>query len=92
MLASLPLGDHPLGELILGCIKRLESREVNLNFDLPDLSTEVKLVQSQPVSSGQYGDVYLAKYGDSDMVTVRVLKNVSPANARSYKVCPNSRL
>jgi hypothetical protein len=63
---------------------------VNINFDLPDLSTEVKLVQSQPVSSGQFGDVYLAKYGGCELVTVRVLKNISPADTRAYKVCPGS--
>lgn len=88
VLTSLPLDNQSLSELILGSIRRLESREVNINFDLPDLSTEVKLVQSQPVSSGQFGDVYLARHGESDLVTVRVLKNVSPTDTRAYKVCP----
>lgn len=87
VLASLPSGNHSLSELILGSIRRLESRGVNINFDLPDLSAEVELVQSQPVSSGQFGDIYLAKHRGSDLVTVRVLKGVSPADTRAYKVC-----
>lgn len=85
VLSSLPSETTSLKELILGCLKGLEDRDVEINLDLPDLSDEIKLVQSQPVSSGQYGDVYLAKRGNS-LVSVRVLKTFNPSDTRGYKV------
>ena len=84
-LTSLPSENSSLKELILGCLERLEDKEEDINFDVPDLSDEIKLVQSQPVSSGQYGDVYLAKRVN-ELVSVRVLKTISTADTRGLKV------
>lgn len=84
VLDALPSESSSLRELILGCLKNLEDREVDLNLDIPDLSDEISLLHSQPVSSGQYGDVYLAKRGN-DLVAVRILKTLHGSDVRGHK-------
>jgi hypothetical protein len=85
IMSALPADQAPLRDLVSSTLSHLQMRrrESGTGFDVPDLTTEIKL--AEPIENSQSEHTVLGTWGENGLVSLKVIKSFSQLSPRGYK-------
>lgn len=87
IMSALPVDQAPLRDLVSSTLSHLQirRRESGTGFDVPDLTTEIKLTSPEPVENSQLEHTLFGTWGENGLVTLKVIKSFAHLSPRGYK-------
>jgi hypothetical protein len=86
VMLALPADQAPLRDLVSSTLSHLQMRrrESGTGFDVPDLTTEIKL--TEPIENSNSEHTVLGTWGENGLVSLKIIKSFSHLSPRGYKV------